>query len=147
MSGVSFAAIHGKRLFDRLIYVDVRLAEDPFRGALASTRTPSWLSSRCAGEADAAGSLIYHCIRFRTCSGPFIAGFSYIPSKVTRGTGYERCSLVRVHQWRRIHPRNFIFPTVCLWFFNPSFFKNNNCNYCNEILLILAKRNKFSQRS
>lgn len=59
-------------------------------------------SSRCAGEADAEGSLIYHCIRFRTCSDPFIAARSYIPSKVTRGTGYESCSYVRVcPQWRR----------------------------------------------
>lgn len=33
--------------------------------------------SRCAGEADVpVGSLIYHCIRFRTCSGPFIAALA-----------------------------------------------------------------------
>lgn len=43
--------------------------------------------SRCAVR-----SLIYHCIRFRTCSGPFIAARLYIPSKVTRETGYERCT-------------------------------------------------------
>lgn len=48
------------------------------------------------------GSLIYHCIRFRTCSGPFIAACSYIPSKVTRGMGYESCNYIRVRQqWRR----------------------------------------------
>lgn len=120
-----------------------RSEEDPSSVSL-DTRTP--FPSRGAPRAQvcewgrAEGSPVYHCIRFRTCSGPFIAALSYIQLRkwlvgwATKG----------VAAYVLLHWRGICF--VGIFFFFRNFFFFTKFRSENEFLLIFSFIRRFLER-